>query len=377
MGKEKQYHVKIDHNELREKTDANPHHVKGRGTAVNIKNRFEQLEYSGLDESCEYFEEDDDKKPQTTYFHDHTKSLINKVDSPDLGMMYSMNPYRGCEHGCIYCYARPTHEYLGFNAGLDFETKIMVKPDAPKVLAEEFNKSRWKPEVVVMSGNTDCYQPLERKLGITRGCLEVFLKFRNPVAIITKNALVQRDIDLLKQLAELNLVRVIVSITSLRPEITNVMEPRTARPQRRLETVNRLSENGIPVSVNTAPIIPGLTDEELPALLKAASEAGALSAGLTLVRLPWQNKDLFIEWVKREFPDRAEKILNRVSEIHGGRLYNSEYHTRMSGQGKWAETIHNVFDAYKAKYGLNKKSPPLRKDLFRRVKDDDQFTLFR
>src|SRR5690606_11223702 len=334
----------------------------------NIKNRFEQLEYTGLDESCEYFEEDDDKKPQTTYFRDHTKSLINKVDSPDLGMMYSMNPYRGCEHGCIYCYARPTHEYLGFNAGLDFETKIMVKPDAPKVLAEEFNKSKWKPEVVVMSGNTDCYQPLERKLEITRQCLEVFLKFRNPVAIITKNALVQRDIDLLKQLAELNLVRVIVSITSLRPEITRVMEPRTARPQRRLETVRRLTDNGIPVSVNAAPIIPGLTDEELPAILKAAADAGALSAGLTIVRLRWQNKDLFVEWAKREFPERAEKILNRITETHGGKLYNSEYHKRMSGQRKWAETIHRIFEVHKEKYGLNKQGTPLSREHFRRVK---------
>ena len=374
--KEKQYHIKVDHNELREKTSANQQHIKGRGTAVNIKNRFEQLTYTDLDESCEYFEDEEDRRPQTIYFKDNSKSLINKVDSPDLGMMYSMNPYRGCEHGCIYCYARPTHEYLGFNAGLDFETKIMVKPNAPKLLAQEFNKKSWEPQVVVMSGNTDCYQPLERKLEITRGCLEVFLKFRNPVAIITKNALVQRDIDILKELAKLNLIRVVVSITSLRPEITQVMEPRTARPARRLETVRRLSENGIPVSVNVAPIIPALTDEEIPSILKAAAEAGALTANMIVVRLPWQNKELFVEWVKREFPDRAEKILNRITDIHGGRLYNSEYHKRFLGQGRFVDAINKIFAINKQKYGLNRSGPPISLEHFRRMKDDDQFGLF-
>jgi DNA repair photolyase len=353
-----------------------PTGIKGRGTGLNLKNRFEQLQYEELDESCDYFEDEEDRKPQTVYFRDNSKSLINKVDSPDLGLMYSMNPYRGCEHGCIYCYARPTHGYLGFNSGLDFETKIMVKEDAPRILAEEFNKRKWEPHTVVMSGNTDCYQPLERKLEITRKCLEVFLKFRNPVAIITKNALIQRDMDVLKELSELNLVRVVISITSLRAEITRVMEPRTARPLRRLETVRRLTDIGVPVSVNTAPIIPGLTDEEIPALLKAAAEAGALSASMILVRLPWQNKELFEEWARREFPDRADKILNRITEIHGGKLYNSEFHTRMTGQGKWADAIKSIFTLNKEKYGLNKSGPPLSIEHFRRVKNEDQYGMF-
>ena len=349
--------------------------IKGRGTALNPQNRFERLYTEPELQADEYFDEEE-RKIQTVYFRDNTKRMINKVESPDLGMMFSMNPYRGCEHGCIYCYARPTHEYLGFNSGLDFETKIMVKPDAPELLAMELNKRTWEASPVGMSGDTDCYQPGERKFRITRGCLEVFLKFRNPVYIITKNALVQRDIDLLKELASMNLSHVVMSITSLKPEITTVMEPRTARPQRRLDTVSRLRDNGIPVSVNVAPIIPGLTDEEVPSILKAAKEAGATSAAMTLVRLPWQNKELFIEWARREFPDRADKILNRITDIHGGKLYNSEYFKRFSGQGKWAETIKKIFRLNAAKYGLNGGGQGLSRDHYRRVKDQTQYGMF-
>jgi len=357
--------------------------VKGRGSQFNIPNRFEQI-YIDPDSSVqeEYYnsnEDPDEKKIATEFYNDYSKSILAKNNSPDLGAGYSINPYRGCEHGCIYCYARPTHEYLGFSAGLDFETKIMVKRDAAILLDEAFSKKSWEPQTIFFSGNTDCYQPVERKLQITRSCLEVFLNYQNPVAIITKNALVQRDIDILRELGKLNLVRVIISITTLKKELQRKMEPRTSTPAMRLKTIEALTINGISTGVNVAPVIPGLTDEEIPSILKEAADHGAAYAGKVVVRLPYSVKDLFSDWVKREFPDRANKILNRIMDLRGGKLYDSEWGKRMTGEGQWADTINQIFDASCKKLNLNKDKYSLRTDLFRnpgKNNQTDQLNLF-
>jgi DNA repair photolyase len=331
--------------------------LKGRGASFNPKNRFEKLEIDAfkpdeIDLSDEEFAE---SKIPTTYLKDESKTVISVNDSPDIGFDYSFNPYRGCEHGCIYCYARPSHEFLGFSAGIDFETKIMVKENAPELLEAQFKKKSYKPDVIIFSGNTDCYQPLEKKLEITRRTLQVCLKYRNPVSIITKNALVQRDIDILKEMAKLDLVNVTISITSLDKEIIRKMEPRTSIPVRRLETIKAMRDNGIIAGVNVAPIIPGLTDEEIPAIIKSAAENGALYAGHIIVRLPYAVKDLFVNWVEKEFSDRASKILNRIKDVRGGKLNQSEWGKRFSGEGEIAETIHNLFKISCKRHNLNEK----------------------
>ena len=344
----------------------NNKNIKGRGSQFNIPNRFEEihLDHSEYDEiPADEFGEDEKKIP-TVFYNDHSRSVLVKNNSPDLGLGYSINPYRGCEHGCIYCYARPTHEYLGFSAGLDFETKIMVKQDAAELLEKEFLKKSWVPQSVFFSGNTDCYQPAEKKLEITRKCLEVFLKFRNPVSVITKNALVLRDIDILKELSKLNLIRIVISITTLKKELQRKMEPRTSSPSMRLQTIEFLAGNGISTAVNVAPIIPGLTDEEIPSILKAASERGAKLAGRVMLRLPHSVKELFTDWIGREFPDRADKIFNRIRDLHGGKLYDSSFGTRLTGEGKWAETVQRIFETNCNKYNLNKEKIPLDTHLF-------------
>jgi len=348
--------------------------IRGRSTQSNIPNRFEKvyLDLSGCEDES-YFDsgEDLDKIP-TIYYNDYSRSVLARNESPDLGHEYSINPYRGCEHGCIYCYARPTHEYLGFSSGLDFETKIMVKKDAPKLLEDAFRKKSWKPQTVLLSGNTDCYQPIERKLKITRQILEVFLKYRNPVAIITKNALLLRDMDILKELAKLNLVRTVISMTSLRREIQRRMEPRTSSPEMRLNAISELSANGIPIGINVAPIIPGLTDEEMPMILKSAAHCGATYAGKILLRLPFAVKEIFVEWIKKEFPERANKVINRVREMRGGELYNNEFGKRMRGEGQWAETFDKMFHTTCRVYGLNNNVVNMSTDLFLRNVDDQQ-----
>jgi DNA repair photolyase len=360
----------------------NNNKLKGRGSQFNIPNRFEQIH---TDHSPEHNNEDEfdlisnEKKIPTIFYNDHSRSVLVKNNSPDLGLSYSINPYRGCEHGCIYCYARPTHEYLGFSAGLDFETKIMVKKDAPELLQKEFMKKSWIPQSVFFSGNTDCYQPAERNFQITRKCLEVFLTFKNPVSIITKNALVLRDLDILKELSEMNLLRVVISVTTLKKELQRKLEPRTSSPAMRLKTIEMLSSNGISTAVNVAPVIPGLTDEEIPAILKAASDSGVVKAGRVMLRLPHSVKELFTDWLEREYPDRATKIINRIKELHGDSLYNSNFGTRMTGEGLWAETIKKIFDASCKKYGLNKPTPPLSTDLFHipsEFRNKDQLSLF-
>lgn len=337
---------------------------KGRGASFNTPNRFEKTSLEPLEIAVEYEEE----APQvpTRYYRDSSKSILAKNDSPDLPFTYSINPYRGCEHGCIYCYARPSHEYLGFSAGLDFESKIMIKLDAPALLTEALSKMNWVPQMVAFSGNTDCYQPAERKLNLTRKCLEVFLQFRNPVGLITKNHLVVRDLELFQEMAKYNLIHIMISVTSLNEELIRKMEPRTSTPEMRLRAIEALAASGIPVGVNVAPIIPGLTDEEIPAILKAAAERGATSAGYILLRLPGAVKPLFLDWLKRELPDRQGKILSRIRETRNGALTNPAFGGRMKGEGEIADAINSLFTLHIRKYGLNKRWHGLSTDHFTR-----------
>jgi DNA repair photolyase len=319
--------------------------VRGRGASWSPANRFEKLHMDLRDSDFVDVDPDAEEKPsrQTQYFRDGTKSIITRNTSPDVGFETSLNPYRGCEHGCIYCYARPTHEYLGFSAGLDFESKIMVKTAASELLRAELESQQWRPQTLVMSGVTDPYQPIERKLHITRGCLQVLAEFRNPVAIITKNRLVTRDIDILCELARYNAAAVNVSVTSLDQKLQRVLEPRTSSPQARLEAIGQLRSAGIPTGVMVAPIIPGLTDHEVPNILDACAKAGAQFAGYTIVRLPWAVAPLFERWLEEHFPQRKEKVLGRIRHLRGDRLNNSRWHTRMTGEGIFAEQISSLF----------------------------------
>ena len=340
---------------------------KGRGAASNPPNRFEAIVVEQPQgDLAEYFVDPAPERNILTKFYiDHTKSILAKNDSPDIGFTYSLNPYRGCEHGCIYCYARPTHEYLGFSAGLDFETKIMVKHDAPELLERQFGLKSWKPQVVMLSGDTDCYQPIERKLGITRRCLEVFLRYRNPVSVITKNALIRRDVDILKELASLNLVLVTISITSLNHDLIRRMEPRTASPAKKLETVELLAKAGIPVGVNVCPVIPGLTDAEIPAILREVSSRGAKHASYTIVSLPHAVKNLFVDWLEREVPERAQTILNRIRDMRNGNLTCSDFGKRLTGEGQIAESIKQLFHASARRLHLNEMKASLSVTAFR------------
>jgi DNA repair photolyase len=341
---------------------------KGRGSQSNPKNRFEKLfvDFENPDNDFHSDEENIDVQPGTTFYRDESKSVISKNNSKDLYFNYSFNPYRGCEHGCVYCYARPSHEFLGFSSGMDFETKIMTKEKAPQLLEEEFNKRSYKPEVIEFCGNTDCYQPVERRLGITRRALQVCLNYRNPVALITKNALVLRDIDILKEMAGLNLVSVMLSITTLDKELANKMEPRTSIPERRLKVIEEMAKNNIPAGVNIAPVIPALNDKEIPAILKNAADCGASFAGYEILRLPYSVKDLFIEWLKREMPDRAERVINSIKTIRGGKLNETEFGKRFTGEGELAETIRNLFNLSCRKYKLNSTRIKITNGLFRR-----------
>jgi DNA repair photolyase len=342
--------------------------IHGRGASWSPANRFERLHVDLEDIDVVQIDGEDEERPkrQTQYFRDDTKTIITRNNSPDVGFETSLNPYRGCEHGCIYCYARPTHEYLGFSAGLDFESRIMVKTDAPKLLQAELESARWQPQTLVMSGVTDPYQPVEKKLRITRGCLEVLAKFRNPVAIITKNRLVTRDIDLLQLLAEHRAVAVNVSVTSLDPKLQRVLEPRTSSPAARLDTIRQLRAAGIPVGAMVAPIIPGLTDQEVPNIVQACADAGAQFAGYTIVRLPWAVAPLFEHWLAEHFPERREKVLGRIRDLRGkGRLNNPQWHTRMKGTGFFADQIRSLFEVgcRRAKIG---ERPTLSTTAFRR-----------
>jgi DNA repair photolyase len=339
-----------------------------RGAASNPLNRFIPLEYVP-DPECT---PENAPNPRTQFFVDHSRSIIANNDSPDIGFTHSVNPYRGCEHGCAYCYARPYHEYLGFSAGIDFETKIMVKRDAPELLRREFQSKKWQPTTVHFSGITDSYQPIERTLQITRRCLEVCREFRNPAGVITKNALVTRDLDILGDLAAINGAIVFLSITSLDSDITAILEPRTTRPHGRLAALTKLREAGIPVGVMAAPLIPGLTDHEMPAILAAAKDAGAEFAGYTIVRLPMAVGDVFAQWLERHYPDRKEKVLNRIREIHAGRLNDTRFKKRMAGDGELAEATRTLFRMTIRKLGMDGKPPALSTENFRRPGEHPQ-----
>lgn len=304
--------------------------------------------------------------PATQLFRDSARSIVTRNDSPDIGFSASINPYRGCEHGCAYCYARPNHEYLGLSAGLDFETKLFVKEDAPALLEKELSSPRWSPETLVLSGVTDPYQPVERKLRVTRGCLEVLERFRNPVAMITKSELITRDLDLLASLAGLGAAAAYLSVTTLDPALSRLLEPRAALPERRLAALRALAAAGVPCGVMVAPVIPGLTDHEIPSILHAARAAGATRAGYVVLRLPHGVKELFEGWLRSRFPDRAEKVLARVRDLRGGALYDARFGVRQTGVGVWAEQIGQLFAASCRKEGFAAESAPLRTDAFRR-----------
>lgn len=342
-----------------------------RGAFINPENRFEKI----VIERDEEISDEDYPLPKTEFFKDASKSIITANDSPDIGFTASINPYRGCEHGCVYCYARPTHEYFGLSSGWDFESKIFVKTEAAQLLRKELSSPKWKPQVVVMSGVTDCYQPFERVFGITRQCLEVLLEFHNPAALITKNKLITRDIDVLKQMNEYQGVCATVSVTSLDPHVARAMEPRASTPADRLQAIEALAKAGIPVTVNVAPIVPGLTDHEVPAILKAAAAAGANGAGYTVVRLPYAVKDLFERWLVEYFPNKRDKVLNRIRELRGGALYNSEWGTRMTGEGLFADHISDLFNMGYKRAGFTQQRIHLSTDSFRKPQDN-QLTLF-
>ena len=333
--------------------------IRGRGAGQNPRNRFETLTYEKESWTGE------DPGPSTEFLKDHTRTIIAYNDSPDVGFDASVNPYRGCEHGCVYCFARPNHEYLGFSAGLDFETRILVKDDAPELLGRELGHSGWKPQPIAMSGVTDPYQPIERHLGLTRRCLEVLAEYRNPVVLITKSDLVIRDADILESMASWQGSLVFLSITTLEPTLSGQMEPRAATPRRRLASIEALTSRGVSVGVLAAPMVPGLTDHELPAILSAAAQAGACFAGYIPLRLPYGVGQLFEDWLTQHVPGRREKVLGRIQSIRGGRMNDAQFGSRMSGEGPYAKEMKDLFELGCRRAGLNQSRPALSVSDFR------------
>ncbi|HVK62583.1 MAG TPA: PA0069 family radical SAM protein [Bdellovibrionales bacterium] len=344
--------------------------LPGRGSNTNPEGRFEKLAFEiDGDELDRRENENESIAAKTQFFRDSSRTIVTENNSPDIPFRFSVNPYRGCEHGCAYCYARPTHEYLNLSAGIDFESKIFVKKDAPELLREKLMKPSWQSALIVMSGITDCYQPIERKLELTRGCLKVLGEFKNPVAMITKNRLVTRDIDLLKPLAELGAAHVTLSVTTLDPKLSAVLEPRTSHPQARLQAIEELAKAGIPVGVNLAPMIPGLTDHEIPAILKAAADAGAKTSGFVPLRLPFTVAPLFSAWLETHRTEQKEKVLSRIRDMRGGKLNDPNFESRMRGQGPIAENMRQVFEVYSRKYGFNRDRFDLETKHFSRPGD--------
>lgn len=345
--------------------------MKGRGSQIQVKNKFLQNEYviehiEGID--VEFLE-----NTKTQYIKEHPKKIVNKIYSPTVPFLYSMNPYQGCEHGCVYCYARESHQYWGYGAGLDFERKIIYKPDAPKLLTQQFNSRKWIVSPIMLSGNTDCYQPIERKLQITRELLKVCLKYKHPVSILTKNSLIQRDVDILTELAKLNLVHVSLSITSFDNKLRSVLEPRTASVEKKLETLELLTANNIPTGIMVAPIIPGLNSHEIPTIVKKVAELGALSVGYTTVRLNGEIAEIFENWIRTTFPDRVDKVLNQIKEINGGNLH-SKGKNRMKLHGETALMIKNMFKMARQQYLKDKGFPEY--DLTAFCRPNQQMKLF-
>ena len=334
--------------------------LPGRGAQINVPNPFERLHYGH--ESTENIP----SNINTKYFFETPKNIVSKSDSPDLGVMHSLNPYQGCEHGCIYCYARNSHNYWGFSSGVDFESKIIVKQKAPQMLEAYLSKYQGKITPILLSGNTDCYQPAERKFELTRKLLHVFYRYRYPVSLITKNRLVLRDLDILQKLARESLVNVFVSITTLQESIRSKMEPRTATAINRLRVIEQLSSNGIPVGIMNAPIIPGLTDHETPKILEESAARGSLTAGYTVVRLNGTIGRLFEDWLLKTFPDRASKILHQIADCHQGNLNDSQWYRRQKGSGNMAQIIGQMFNTAFNRYYQGRKMPPHNKSKFRR-----------
>lgn len=340
--------------------------AKRRGAQVDPPNRFDKLHHE-ID--YEHLEHDPDCQGElplvkTEFYRDESRSVVTENNSPDVRFRYSLNPYRGCEHGCTYCYARPSHELLGLNAGVDFESKILVKEDAPRLLRDFLARDRWVCEPIVLSGVTDCYQPAERQFQLTRQCLEVVVEANQPVEIITKNRLVTRDVDLLSELASKNLVQVNISVTTLDDALARSMEPRTSLPEQRLDAIRKLSDAGIAVRVMVAPVVPGLTDSEMPLILKAAAEAGAKDAGYVMLRLPGNVQPVFLDWLGRERPEKEKLVTSRIRDIRAGKLNDPSFGSRMRGVGELADQISAMFKLFKAKFGLDKGLPALDCTLF-------------
>jgi DNA repair photolyase len=339
-------------------------YFKGRGAQIRTGNKFLKAQY--VSEHIEGLDEPMLSAPTTQVFQEDSKTIVNKVTSPDLGMMYSMNPYQGCEHGCIYCYARNTHEYWGFSAGIDFESKIIVKKNASALLEKFILHPQWQAVPISVSGNTDCYQPLERKFELTRSILKVFARYRHPLGMITKNSLITRDLDLLTDLAKDNLVHVYISITTLDENLRRMMEPRTASALKRLQTVESLAKAGVPVGVMNAPVIPGLNHHEIPDILRAAADHGASGAGMTVVRLNGSIGKIFEDWLRKNFPDRFDKVWHQICSLHGGNVNDSQFGRRMVGEGNFADSIHQLFRVSKRRYFADRNMPPIDLTKFRK-----------
>ena len=349
--------------------------VRGRGTSSNPDIRFDSLATRWFDDG--WSREEDLPILRTEVRDENPRKVISRNTSPDLYFDRSLNPYRGCEHGCVYCFARPSHAYLGLSPGLEFETQLIARPGAPEILEKELRAPRYRPATLAIGSNTDPYQPIEKERKIMRGCLEVLRDFKHPVAIVTKGSLIERDIDILSELASDGLVRVGISVTTLDAEISRKMEPRVPSPARRLKVVERLAEAGIDVRIMASPMIPALTDHELEAILRSGADAGARAASMIVLRLPREVASLFREWVETNFPDRAARIMGRVRELHGGRDYDPQWGQRMRGQGQWAELMQKRFARALRQFGLDKHRPALRTDLFSApARVGDQLSLF-
>jgi DNA repair photolyase len=342
--------------------------IKGRGTALAMEGRFETLHREPVDDGWQPLDADDEAThrpgPQTQVMIEKARSIITRNRSPDIFFNLSINPYRGCEHGCIYCYARPNHAYVGLSPGLDFETRLFAKVNAPELLRAELARDSYQCEPIHIGGVTDPYQPVERQYRITRQVLEVALERRQPVTLITKGSLVERDIDLLAELARQNLTMVFLTVTTLEASIARRLEPRASAPWRRLETIRRLSSAGIPVGVSIGPVIPFINDHEIETILGACREAGATGAHYTIIRLPLEVSPLFEQWLQAHFPDRAKRVMHRIQDMRDGRNYDSSYFSRMRGEGVLAQLIRMRFDNTVRKLGLDQDRPQLRTDLF-------------